>query len=297
MDGWGPGTKVDREGTCKYADRIKKKKKSRKNSLIWWDVVGWTCMGFSTSTSLLPQFFCLHRKRRQENLGCLQAALVSYWLGFTFMLSCSAGAVGPVYCCGLWRLFSLHSPPSELPLRDDLQAWQKDAQLCSIPRGAQMQLESSREEISSASVITWKEASLMGGSESTLIKESERAAGAKILAGIVPEMKGNDPPDEPWSTFPLLLHIYGKTLTCFVERLSSSNPQFRITEQGRKHTSKINTSILLCPETFRLSSCLCYHAVESSSEMIFPHQEAQILIIIFFFKVCSFGFLSWTTRA
>lgn len=157
-----------------------------------------------------------------------------------------------------------------------------------------MQLESSREEISSASVITWKQASLMGGSESFLIRES---AGAKMLAGIVPEMKGNDPPDEPWSTSPLLLHIYGKTLTRFVERLSSSNPQFWITEPGRKHISKINISILFCPETFRLSSCLCYHAVESSSEIIFPHQEAQILRIFFFSKVCSFGFLCWTTRA
>lgn len=41
------------------------------------------------------------------------------------------------------------------------------------------------------------EALLVRGSESSPTRESERTAGAEMLAGIVPEMKGTDPPDEP----------------------------------------------------------------------------------------------------
>lgn len=45
-------------------------------------------------------------------------------------------------------------------------------------------------EISSALVITWKQTSLKGGWEPSIIRELERDTGMEMLAGIVPEMKG-----------------------------------------------------------------------------------------------------------
>lgn len=78
--------------------------------------VGWR-VWISTSTKLLPQFFCLHRKRRQDSLllssGRPRSLLV--WVYLHAILPCRSCRTCLLSCCGPWRFFSLQSPSRELP--------------------------------------------------------------------------------------------------------------------------------------------------------------------------------------